>query len=53
MWSTLLNPALDKDRLTYEFEDCLIYRAAEPGLYREMLYWKEKRERDRDKYTET
>lgn len=50
-WSTLLNSALDKDRLIYEFEDSLVYRAAEPKLYREMLYWKEKR--DRNKYTET
>lgn len=50
-WSTLLNSALDKDRLIYEFEDSLVYRAAEPKLYREMLYLKEKR--DRDKYTET
>lgn len=50
-WNTLLNSALEKDSLIYEFEDSLVYRAAEPKLYREMLYWKEKR--DRDKYTET
>lgn len=51
--SKLLNPELEKDRLIYEFEDSLVYRAAEPGLYIEMLYWKEKRERQRQTHRDT